>query len=395
MKSNHSISNSTVITQPALTLGKVALLCASLFQIACSGVAPKVEEVEDNNLPQQADVVIPEQPKQLTIAAVGDIMLGTDYPRHRLAADAAALLAPVAPVLQQADVTFGNLEGVLQDGGKVRKICKNPTSCYVFRSPEAYASTLSEAGFDVLSLANNHARDFGEAGRDASMQALNAAGIHHSGRVGDVATWQQSGLNLAMVAFAPFGGSNDMLDMVSGRLLIESLAQQNDILLVSFHGGAEGADKMALPFASEEFYGENRGDVVAFSHMAVDAGADLVIGHGPHVPRAIELYQKRLIAYSLGNFATYWGINVRGVTGLAPILLATLQQDGEFIDGRIYSNRQLRPLGPVPDNSHEAALLIRKLTYTDFPDGLLLIDDEGYISLNPSPATSASLGASP
>jgi hypothetical protein len=366
-----------------------------LFQIACSGVASKSEVALEQRLPQQADVVTPQPVKQISIAAVGDIMLGTDYPEYRLAEDASALLAPVAAVLQQADVTFGNLEGVLLDGGEATKQCANPSRCYVFRSPESYAGILATAGFDLLSLANNHARDFGEEGRDASMRALDDAGIRHSGRAGDIATWHQSGVQMAMIAFAPFIGAHDMLDLVSGRALIEKLASQSDILMVSFHGGAEGADKSALPFASEYFHGEDRGDVVAFARMAVEAGADLVIGHGPHVPRAVEIYRGRLIAYSLGNFASYRGINVRGVNGLAPILLATLDQNGHFIAGRIYSNQQQRPLGPVPDARHQAAHLIRELTLTDFPDGLLVIDDEGRISVKPSPAATASLGASP
>ncbi len=390
-----STPSSYTVSRPALGLGKAALLCATLFQIACSGVAPRSEVSEEASVPKPADVVTPQPSTHISIAAVGDIMLGTDYPKNRLALDAAALLSPVSPVLQQADVTFGNLEGVLQDGGEARKRCANPSRCYVFRSPESYATTLATAGFDLLSLANNHARDFGEEGRDATMLALDGAAIRHSGRTGDVATWQQSGLDMAMVAFAPFGGSHDMLDMVSGRSLIERLAQQSDILMVSFHGGGEGADKTALPFATEQFYGEDRGDVVAFARMAVEAGADLVIGHGPHVPRAMELYRERLIAYSLGNFATYRGINVRGVNGLAPILLATLDQNGKFVEGVIHSNRQQRPLGPVPDPEHQASRLIRELTLTDFPDGLLVIDDEGRVSVKPSPAASASLGASP
>ncbi|MEN8169480.1 MAG: CapA family protein [Pseudomonadota bacterium] len=385
---------SSPISRPALALGKAALFCATLFQVACSGVAPKPELVEEPQLPQ-ADVVTPQSPMRLSIAAVGDIMLGTDYPQNRLAKDAAVLLAPVAPVLQQADVTFGNLEGVLLNGGEARKRCSNPSRCYVFRSPESYADTLFASGFDLLSLANNHTRDFGEKGRDTTMLALDGVGIRHSGRVGDVATWQQSGLDMAMVAFAPFVGAHDMLNLVSGRSLIEELALQSDILMVSFHGGAEGADKTALPFATEYFHGEDRGNVVAFARMAVEAGADLVIGHGPHVPRAMELYQGRLIAYSLGNFATYWGVNVRGINGLAPILFATLDQDGNFVEGQIHSNRQQRPFGPIPDPEHHAARLIRELTLTDFPDGLLVIDNEGRISVKPSPAASASLAASP
>lgn len=387
--------NTLAMSTSRSTLSKAALFCATLFQIACSGVAPKpeLEVIEEPVAPPQADVV--KQPKEITFAAVGDIMLGTDYPKNRLAQDAAVLLAPVAATLQQADVTFGNLEGVLMNGGEARKRCDKPSRCYVFRSPESYAEVLAQSGFDVLSLANNHARDFGEEGRDATMAALDKAGIHHSGRVGDVASWQYSGLDMTMVAFAPFGGSHDMLDLEGGRNLIKELSDKSDILLVSFHGGGEGKEKTRLPFATENFYGEDRGDVVAFARMAVDAGADLVIGHGPHVPRAMELYQERLIAYSLGNFATYWGINVRGSNGLAPILFATLDEEGRFLSGRIQSNRQQRPKGPVPDPKHTAALLIRDLTLADFPAGRLVIAKDGLISTKPSPVAAESSGASP
>jgi hypothetical protein len=394
MSSQTTIPAYAPVPRSALALGKAALLCATLFQIGCSDVATR-PEVEEPQLPQQADVQTPSPSTRISIAAVGDIMLGTDYPQPRLAENAATLLMPMAPVLQQADVTFGNLEGVLLEGGEAAKQCSRPANCYLFRSPVSYATTLASAGFDLLSLANNHARDFGEEGRDATMQALDAAGIHHSGRAGDVATWEQAGLQMAMVAFAPFRGSHDMLDMISGRLLIEKLASQSDILIVSMHGGAEGGDRTRLPFATEEFHGEDRGDVVAFAHMAVEAGGDLILGHGPHVPRALELYQGRLIAYSLGNFATYWGINTVGVNGLAPILFASLDQSGSFIDGRLYSARQQRPLGPVPDPENQAAHLIRELTLADFPDGTLIIDDEGRISVKPSPIAAASLGASP
>ena len=96
------------------------------------------------------------------------------------------------------------------------------------------------------------------------------------------------------------------------------LAATHDIVIVSFHGGAEGNGAEMLPFAREIFAGEDRGNVVEFAHAMVDAGADLVLGHGPHVVRPMELYRDRLIAYSLGNFATYYGISVEGIRGIAP-----------------------------------------------------------------------------
>jgi len=315
----------------------------------------------------------------LTIAAVGDVMLGTDFPRDRLPPEEGRqLLTDVEPVLRAADVAFGNLEGVLLDGGEPTKSCKNPDACYLFRTPTRYAARLKEAGFDVMSLANNHARDFGETGRDSSMQALQQFGIHHTGRSGDIASWSVNGIRIAAVAFAPFIGSYNMLDYSLLDELIRGLKANHDIVMVSVHGGAEGLDALHLPFAPEYYYGELRGDVVAFARHAVDAGADLVVGHGPHVPRALELYRGRLIAYSLGNFCTYYGVSVTGIKGLAPVLVVKLDPQGRFLEGRIHSFRQQRPRGPVLDSQQEAAHLMARLSYQDFPTTSLAFDENGY-----------------
>jgi len=306
-------------------------------------------------------------------------MLGTDYPEDTLPDDDESILASVTPHLRQADVTFGNLEGVLLDGGEPAKECSKPDSCYLFRTPTRYARYLREAGFDVISLANNHARDFGEEGRDRSMQVLSAQGIRHSGRVGDIASWRVKGLRVALVAFAPFVDSNDMLDIPKAMELVATLSRRHEIVMVSIHAGAEGLDILHIPFATEYYHGENRGDVVKFAHAVIDAGADLVFGHGPHVPRAMELYKDRLIAYSLGNFSTHWGINIKDLRGLAPILVARVDGLGRFQQGQIISARQQRPAGPSIDQSHEAARLMQQLTLQDFPHTPLEISPNGRI----------------
>ncbi|MDA0992235.1 MAG: CapA family protein [Proteobacteria bacterium] len=325
------------------------------------GTAPEPE-------PSPPPVIRPDlSTKRISIAAVGDMMLGTDYPENHLPDDdGVSFLSAVTPVLSAADMAFGNLEGVLVDGGEPGKKCTNPNACYLFRSPSRYIEHFKAAGFDVLSLANNHARDFGDEGRLASMQTIAAAGLHHSGLEGDFASMNINGLDVAVLAFAVTKNSNMMLDYELARTIVEQHATSHDIVVVSFHGGAEGRDVTHVPFAEEEYFGEPRGDVVLFSRMVVDAGADLVIGHGPHVVRAMENYNGRLIAYSLGNFATYYGISVEGIKGVAPILVVTLNGDGEFIDGQIHSTIQLRPDGPSIDSRNRAHHLIRDLTNEDF-----------------------------
>ncbi len=372
----------------------VAILGLSISLVsACSSVDVRLP----NTQIESAALVHSDKPAQtvydnkarkdvsLTISAVGDIMLGTDYPDYRLPQnDGKDLLADVSAALSQADITFGNLEGTFGVAGTAEKECPDVRRCYVFRMPPHYAQYLKQAGFDVMSLANNHARDFGDSGRLLTMQVLDNHGIQHSGLMGDVAKWEIKGLNVSLIAFAPFRGAHDFLDLDYVRKAVESLSAVNDIVIVSFHGGAEGESHTHVPFEEEYFYGENRGDVALFAHTAIDAGADIILGHGPHVPRALELYKDKIIAYSLGNFCTTLGINVAGINGLAAILTVNVDQNGDFKSGRIVSARQIRPNGPIIDTTHRAAKLIKELTEHDFPLTLLEIDAIGSIKIKPS-----------
>lgn len=364
--------------------GSCALSLMFVGLLAMSGPAAAQERVD------QADKKPAERP--LTIAAVGDIMLGTDFPTVRLADDdGVSLLGEAKPVISAADIGFGNLEGVLLDGGEPVKKCSNPNACYLFRSPTRYADLLADAGFTVMSLANNHARDFGEEGRTSSMAALAASDIRHSGRMGDVASWEINGTRVAMIAFAPFKGAHDLLDIPAASTLVEELAGRHEIVIVSMHAGGEAGDVLRVPFETETYRGENRGDVALFARTMVDAGADLVVGHGPHVPRGLEIHGERLIAYSLGNFATYYGIRVTGNNGLAPLLTVQLDRDGRFLAGRVHSFRQRRPRGPVADPTMEAARLMHKLSRENFPDSAPVFDDDGRIAPRPTAIAQSSL----
>jgi hypothetical protein len=376
-----------------------ALTLAGCTTTATEEPAPPVtvERVEPAPPPAPQPPPPPEPDKsefRISIAAVGDMMIGTDFPKNHLPDDdGIGFLATVTPWLASADLTFGNLEGVLVDGGEPAKKCKNPDACYLFRSPTRYATHFRNAGFDVLSLANNHARDFGEEGRTSTMNALDSVGIRHSGREGDFASIEVNNLSIAVLAYAVTKESNMMLDYDLAEATVAEFAASHDIVIVSFHGGAEGVAAANIPFAEEEYFGEPRGDVVVFAHRMVDAGADLLIGHGPHVVRGVERYKDRLIAYSLGNFATYYGISVAGIKGVAPILTATLDGEGRFVEGVIVSTVQLRPDGPSIDNKRRAFNLMRGLSVEDFenpglvflPDGSLLPQSSGPTDLKSTP----------
>ncbi len=368
-------------------LWSAAVLVLAAWLAGCAAPPPEpggTAPATPPAVPAPAAAARPAPPVVIEVAAVGDLMLGTDYPEPRLPPPGLDLLGPAAPLLRAADIAVGNLEGVILAGGEPAKACADPARCWLFRMPPGTEHLLAAAGFDALSLANNHARDFGEAGRAATMAALDAAGIRHSGAEGDVASWTVKGRRVAFIAFAPFRGAHNLLDLEAAIALVAELAAAHDIVVVSMHAGAEGAGAGHLPFAEEFYHGEHRGDVVAFARAMVVAGADLVLGHGPHVPRALELHSGRLIAYSLGNFCTYWGVNVQGPNGLAPLLLVRLDGEGRFLGGRIVSFRQRRPHGPLPDPAGGAARRMGDLARADLPQTGVVPAPDG--TLRPPPA---------
>jgi hypothetical protein len=312
-------------------------------------------------------------------------MLGSSFPDETGGllppGDGAGLLAEVTPLLSAADAAFANLEGPLLDAGTSEKCARSrPGRCYAFRVPTRYGKHLAAAGFDLLSLANNHASDFGEAGRTSTRAALDALGIRYAGAAGEVARLEVRGTRIALVAFAHSPGMNDVRDLREAARLVAEAKAGADLVVVSFHGGAEGAERQHVPPGREEFLGEDRGDLRAFARTVVDAGADLVVGHGPHVVRGMEVVKGRLVAYSLGNFATYGGFNLSGPNGLTLVLEVRLAPDGTFLGGRIHPGRQERPGGPRRDPTGAVIPVVRRLSEEDFGASAVRVSDDGTLS---------------
>lgn len=319
------------------------------------------------------------EPAPVTVAAVGDLMLGSDFPSPRLPPEEGqALFDEVRDLLQQADVSFGNLEGTLCDGGWCVKDLENP-NVYAFRTPTRFARTLKGAHLKVVSVANNHALDFGYTGQLATKQALRDAGLKFSGKEGEVAEFTVRGVKVGLVAFSFGPPPRSLVHPQKALEEIESLAGEYDILVVSMHGGKEGRSALHVRDETEYFLDENRGNLVRFARGAIDRGADLVLGHGPHVPRALEVYKGRLIAYSLGNFCTYQGMSLTGESGYAPLLWVELGPQGDFLRGKIHSFIQQRPGGPKKDQEQRALGLMRKLSLEDFPGSSPLITSSGEV----------------
>lgn len=323
----------------------------------------------------------------ITITAVGDIMMGTTHPVEILPPeDGKDIFQHTKDYLKNADIIFGNLEGPLMDGGKWGKCGekRRPGSqCFDFKTPVRYTKYLKEAGFNVMSIANNHAFDFGIEGLKSTIDSLNSFGIKPVG--GEIlAYFNIKGRKIAVVGFSykKSFASHSIIDIEGAKDIVKALKKDNDIIIVSFHGGAEGKSALNISDREEIFLGENRGNVMRFSRALIDTGADMVIGHGPHVLRAMEVYKNKLIAYSLGNFLTYGVFNIKGPNGISVILRVDIDKDsGNFIKGRLIPVKLLNKGIPEIDNDREAITLLKRLIQEDISDSVLTISDDGELSL--------------
>lgn len=319
----------------------------------------------------------------ISVIGVGDIMMGTNFPSEKYLPpeNGKSLWREVIDILKDADLTFGNLEGVVLDSGGTQKKCNNPDLCYLFRTPERFISNLVDAGFDVMSMANNHAGDFGPEGRENTVKVLDSLGINHAGLIErPYCLITIDGIKFGFAAFSPNTGTLSINDHEEAKKIVTHLDSMSDIVIVSFHGGAEGSKYQHVLRETEFFYGENRGNIYEFAHDLINSGADIIFGHGPHVTRAIEVYQNKFIAYSLGNFCTYARFNLRGANGLAPIIKVYTDHRGKFLWGQIIPIFQEGEGGPKIDPQKRVIKTLQELTSTDFPEVEISINDDGLIT---------------
>jgi poly-gamma-glutamate capsule biosynthesis protein CapA/YwtB (metallophosphatase superfamily) len=310
-----------------------------------------------------------------TIVAVGDTELGN---APTLPPNPAAILAPVASALK-APIVFANLEGTMTTGSS-GKCAPGSTSCYAFSVPPSYAAIMHDAGFNVLNSANNHSHDFGDQGAADTSAALKAAGIEQTGLPGQIAVNDAGGTKVATIGFAPYSNVNNLLDLPTAKALIAKAKTLAPLVVVYMHAGAEGATSTHVTGSEETYVGEDRGNAKAFAHAAIDAGADLVIGSGPHVVRGMEWYQGKLIAYSLGNFANYQNFASSGTMALSAILRVTLDADGTFKSGVLTSVLLSSTGQPAVDSTGQAASLMNQLSTADFGSSAATIQPDGSIA---------------
>lgn len=319
------------------------------------------------------------------IVGTGDVLPGLNYPEdsQRLPLDDGAhIFDSVRHILQRADVAFCNLETVLLDsGGTPKKAPASGWPCFWFRTPERYANLLIDAGYDLVSVANNHQIDFGIEGRLRTLRVLDSLGLACAGALSHrFAVIVRNNVRYGFCAFSTNEECVDMLNLDEVKAIITELKPKCDILIVSVHAGNEGVEYRHVPFKSEYGKPEPLGNVNHFAHFCIDAGADIIFGHGPHVTRAVELYQNRLIAYSLGNFCTPYGMKLGSSCGVAPILEVCVDRSGNFVSAKIHPVVQTSGIGPRIDKQRRVIQEIKQLTQEDFPNTPLQIDDEGNIT---------------
>jgi hypothetical protein len=198
--------------------------------------------------------------------------------------------------------------------------------------------------------------------------------------VGSVGTLVVGGRKLALVAFHTSGSTNDVNDLEGARRLVAEAKKTHDLVIVSFHGGAEGLTATRVKDGAERYLKENRGNLKAFTHGVIDAGAAVVIGHGPHVLRAMEVYRGHLIAYSLGNFATYGRFSLGGALGISVVLEVQLDDAGRFVTGQLLSTAQEGKGVPKLDPAGRGAALVAQLSALDFPKTGVLVGPTGVLT---------------
>ncbi|QFQ13050.1 CapA family protein [Pseudoprevotella muciniphila] len=363
------------------------LIATLLCSVSCNGNDGRTNGTDNQDstkseATQAQQKPNPNLPDTMTISMTGDIMMGTTYPSVQLPPhEGRDVFIDTKAITQRTDIALGNLEGTLLDGGRSRK-GSGPHS-FSFRTPTTYGQWLKDAGYDYVCQANNHAKDFGDEGIVSTEKVLNEQGIKYSGIAGrtESAVVERNGVRYGICAFGHNSYTLKHADLANVKRIIDDLKTKSDIIIVTFHGGAEGKDRAHLPQGQETFLGENRGELRKFTHFCIDNGASVVFGHGPHVCRAMEVYKGRFIAYSLGNFCTPYGMSLSGISGYAPVVEISIGKDGAFQKGKIHSFIQQKGAGPRKDPTNAVAKQIKSLTEADITGSPIRIDNEGNITL--------------
>jgi hypothetical protein len=333
----------------------------------------------------------------IRLCAGGDLTLGTNLDTlwaktaaRRLRTDfhlsdaPDALLAPLKPLFQDADVVLVNVEGAIGEGFAERKCGKKALNCFAFRQPATAAAairSLADSAAVVGNVANNHARDAGDDGFLVSLRYLTRAGVLVTG-ADTLATpvVTRRGDTIAVLGFYTSTDSPDARDLDAVRRHVSRAVERWHTVVVTMHLGAEGAAAQRTRDSTEIFLGTiDRGNPVAFANAALESGATVVIGHGPHVIRAAEWRDDRLVLYSLGNLLTYGPFRLAEPMNRGVVACADIDSARHVGAAWLRPTMQLAPGVLRTDSSARAAALVDSLSAIDFPTTGVLVGPDGVL----------------
>jgi poly-gamma-glutamate capsule biosynthesis protein CapA/YwtB (metallophosphatase superfamily) len=275
-----------------------------------------------------------------------------------------SLLDNVGPYLH-GSLAIGNLESVFGDVPPT-KCAPGETDCYQFEAPPYTAADLRQDGFAAVNVANNHTMDAGVAGETSTDAALRAGKLAWTGRPGQITYLTRKGIKIALLGFAPWSYDADALDIPAAQALVRTAKRHAQLVIVLEHLGGEGPGYRHVKPGEEYFLGQDRGNSIAFTHAVIDAGADLVMGSGPHVLRGMQWYHGHLIAYSVGNLCGYNTLGLDSYTSVSAVLHVTLTASGAFVRGSITPLRLEAPGIPQRDPAGTAIGFANTLSQQDF-----------------------------
>ena len=250
-------------------------------------VAPTATPAPDIRVEADGSVIV-------TLSAVGDVTIGRNVQSSstifqkeldRQGGDINFIFRNIKDIFAKDDLTIVNFEGVLADSYNIPS--RKKENSFLFLAPPQYAEALSNNSVEVATIENNHIDDFGDQGRADTQAALTAAGIQWADEYHST-IYETQGIKIAVLAYKTFDYYNTLFTKVPQE--IAAAREQADLVVCCFHWGAE---KDYAPNANQQKLG----------HLAIDSGADLVVGHHSHRINPIERYNGKYIVYSVGNFS--------------------------------------------------------------------------------------------
>lgn len=345
---------------------------ASVFRSIMVNVSRTTDtsrDKEDGSL--KINTVLNSPSGTIRIGFVGDIIPGKNAPTD--------FFDEVLSYTHRPDIMIGNFEGSIASN-EYSKCKTGNNKCFSFNGDDKFIGLLSKASFDVLNISNNHFNDYGKDGMEETIRKIQNSDILPVGIKDKIVYINKNNLKVGVVSFSTSWWAESMNDEINVKKRINEASVNSDIVVVIFHAGAEGVKYSHTPNDTEWYLGENRGNVRLFSHMAVDAGADIVFGTGPHVLRGMEKYKDKLIAYSLGNFASASDklLNAGSLKTSAMIEIV-LDKEGSFVSGNIFPLELNDLLHPHKDSQGLAISFMNDLSKSDFGNNAVLIEESGEI----------------